>query len=134
MIESVFESHELILAGTGAHMVYPGHPLLLATIIMSAYPHFAAANAPTPYGWPAALGDTRIPGAGDHVYAAMRCLEIGVEGGAIDEMVEFARKYWTEGQAGGHAKNVEAGIAQAQAIEPKFRDLAASLLTTPADA
>jgi hypothetical protein len=132
MIESTFDSYELIRAETGSSPVYPGHPLVLATVIMRTFPDFATANAPTPYGWPLALGDCRIPGAGDHVYAAMRCLQIGADGGSIDEMVAYARAYWTEGEAGGHTKNVEAGVAQAQAIEPKFRELAAAWPAGPA--
>lgn len=109
---------------SGAPMVYPGHPLVLATAIMSVFGSFAEANAPTGHGWCAALGDDRIPGAGDHVGAAMRTLAVGVEGEGIDAMVAYANRYWEGGQAGGHHRNVAEGVAQAKAIEPAFRALA----------
>lgn len=111
---------------TGDWPVYPGHPLVLAAAIMAVFPDFETANAPTKHGWCAALGDSRIPGAGDHVGAAVRCLEIGAKGGTADQMIEYASRYWTEGNAGGHHKAVPAGQAQALAIEGKFRELAAS--------
>lgn len=105
---------------TGEWPVYPGHPLVLATAIMKVFPDFDAANAKTPHGWSAALGDGRIPGAGDHVGAAVRVLEIGAKGGGTQEMVTYANEYWTRGQAGGHVNAVAAGAAQAEAIRPHF--------------
>jgi len=106
---------------TGDWPVYPGHPLVLATAIMRVFATFAGANEPTEHGWCAALGDSRIPGAGDHVGAAMRTLELGSRGEGVDSMVAYATWYWEAGQAGGHIKNVEAGKAQAEKIEPHFR-------------
>jgi len=110
---------------TGDWPVYPGHPLVLATAIMSVFETFADANHPTGHGWCAALGDTRIPGAGDHVGAAMRTLELGARGAGTDAMIAHAREYWSYGQAGGHVKAVAAGAAQAEKIEPHFREIAA---------
>lgn len=118
--------HQFIHKATGEWMAYPGHPLVLAAAIMSIFPSYKEANAPTQYGWCEAVGDNRIPGAGDHVYAAMRCLSIGADGGTADQMIEYAKDYWNEGGAGGHAKNIEAGKRQAEAIEPSFRELAAA--------
>lgn len=109
---------------TGSGPVYPGHPLVLATAIMRVFPSFAAANAPSGHGWCVALADSRIPGAGDHVGAAMRTLELGSRGIAVDDLVAHAMRYWEEGQAGGHAKNVDAGKFQAGMIEPHFRAIA----------
>lgn len=74
-----FIIHEL----TGAWPVYPGHPLVLATAIMRVFPCFADANAPSGQGC-TALADSRIPGAGDHVGAAMRTLELGLNGEDAD--------------------------------------------------
>ncbi len=110
---------------TGDWPVYPGHPLVLATAIMAVFPDFATASAPTEHGWCVALGDNRIPGAGDHVGAAVRCLAIGAKGGTAEEMIEYASRYWVQGNAGGHHTAVPAGVEQATAIEPKFRELAA---------
>lgn len=110
---------------TGDWPVYPGHPLVLATAIMRVFATFAEANKPTEHGWCAALGDSRIPGAGDHVGSAMRTLELGSRGADADAMVAYAAQYWEAGQAGGHFKNVDAGKAQAERIEPHFREIAA---------
>ena len=118
------EGRQFIKSVTGNYPVYPGHPLVLATAIMEFYSDFPTANAPTEHGWCAALSDSRIPGAGDHVGAAVRCLSIGAEGGSVDEMVAAAGSYWERGQAGGHHGYVCAGIEQAKAVEPKFRELA----------
>ncbi len=110
---------------TGDWPVYPGHPLVLATAIMQIFPTYAAANLPTGHGWCAALGDSRIPGAGDHVGAAMQTLEMGFRGDTVDAMVAYASQYWESGQAGGHKENVADGRAQAEQIEPHFRSIAA---------
>lgn len=110
---------------TGGWPVYPGHPLVLATAIMRVFPTFADANLPTQHGWCAALGDSRIPGAGDHVGAAMRTLELGSRGHDADAMVAYASRYWEHGQAGGHLNKVAEGKAQAEKIEPHFREVAA---------
>src|SRR3989344_4472835 len=102
---------------TGSWPVYPGHPLVLATAIMRVFPSFGAANQATEHGWSAALADSRVPGAGDHVGAAMRTLELGSRGSDADAMIEYAARYWEAGQAGGHVKNQDAGRAQAGQIE-----------------
>lgn len=111
---------------TGDWPVYPGHPLVLATAIMAVFPDFETANAPTGHGGCVALGDSRIPGAGDHVGAAMRCLAIGAKGESVEQMIEYADRYWVGGNAGGHHKYVQAGVEQATAVEGKFRELAGS--------
>lgn len=111
---------------TGDWPVYPGHPLVLATAIMKVFASYEDANKPTESGWCEALGDSRIPGAGDHVGAAMRVLSLGANGQQADAMVASANEYWTNGRAGGHVKNVEAGLAQALKIETAFREAAAS--------
>lgn len=118
--------HTIAMNLTGRGVVYPGHPLVVATIIMEIYGSFDEANAPTGHGWCEALADHRIPGAGDHVGAAMRTLAIGAKGGTADEMIAYANGYWSEGNAGGHLKNVEAGLQQAEAFVARFRDLAAA--------
>jgi hypothetical protein len=113
--------HLIIQDLAGDWIVYPGHPLVLATVIMKTLADFDAANRPSGLGWCEALADSRIPGAGDHVGAAMSVLRVGAAGGSIDDMVVEARRYWTSGRAGGHVNNVDAGTAQADAIEPHFR-------------
>lgn len=125
---------EFIREVSGEWPVYPGHPLVLATAIMAVFPSFLSANKPTEHGWCVALGDSRIPGAGDHVGDAMSCLKIGSEGGTAEQMIENANRYWVDGYAGGHHKYIQAGIEQAAAIEAKFRELASSWPFTPASA
>ena len=119
---------------TGRYLVYPGHPLVIATAIMAVFPDYLAANQPTQNGWCVALGDQRIPGAGDHVGAAMRCLKIGSEGGSPEQMIEYASRYWVDGNAGGHHQYVQAGIEQAAAAESKFRELASEWPFAPCSA
>lgn len=128
MEQGAFIIHEL----TGDWPVYPGHPLVLATAIMRVFRTFAEANQPTEHGWCAALSESRIPGAGDHVGAAMRTLELGSRGEGVDSMVAYATRYWEAGQAGGHIKNVDAGKAQAEKIEPHFRAISEKWFKTAA--
>ncbi|WP_321907935.1 hypothetical protein [Burkholderia cepacia] len=108
--------------------VYPGHPLVLATIVMFAFDNFEAADEDTEHGWCRALADCRIPGAGDHVGAAMRVLRHGRAGWDADAMVAEAHRHWDQGQAGGHDKNVAPGRAQAVKIETVFRTKVATWL------
>ncbi|MEQ6436242.1 hypothetical protein V8Z74_14605 [Comamonas sp. w2-DMI] len=114
---------------TGQWPVYPGHPLVLATAIMRVFSSFTEANQATGHGYCQALADSRIPGAGDHVGAAMRALELGARGQDVDAMVAYAKQYWEHGQAGGHVKNVADGKAQAEKIEPHFRTIAPGWFT-----
>lgn len=104
----------------GEWPVYPGHPLVLATAIMNVFANFEEANAPSGNGFCQALGDSRIPGAGDHVSAAMGVLALGAAGRHAEQMVEAAVKFWESGQAGGHMQSVEAGRLQAEQIRPHF--------------
>ena len=97
---------------------------------MRVFPSFAEANSPSGHGWCTALGDSRIPGAGDHVGAAMRTLELGSRGYYADAMVAHAKKYWEDGRAGGHIKEVDAGRVQAEKVEPHFRAVAAEWFKT----
>jgi hypothetical protein len=110
----------LIRELTGNFPVYPGHPLVIATSIMHAFPDYAAASERTEHGSASAAASSLIPGAGDHVGAAMGVLGIGAKGGTPEEMVAYAYEYWNSGQAGGHVKYVDEGNAQADAIKPHF--------------
>jgi hypothetical protein len=116
----------LILSITGSYPVYPGHPLVVAATIMRLYESFDAANAPTGLGFSAAMGDNSVPGAGCHVGAAMWILKMGKDGMPPEDLIHAANDYWTRGQAGGHVKNVDAGMAQASAVESVFREQAAT--------
>lgn len=108
---------DFIRGVTGEWLIYPGHPLVLAQAIMEVFPDCLSSNKPTENGWRVALVDHQIPGAADHVGAAMRCLKIVSEGGTAEQMIEYATCYWVDGKAGGHQNNVQAGIEQVAAIE-----------------
>jgi hypothetical protein len=55
----------------------------------------------------------------------MRMLELGSRGADADTMIAHASRYWEAGQAGGHIKKLDAGMAQAERIEPYFRAVSA---------
>jgi len=107
---------------TGNYMIYPGHPLVLACAIMHQFKGIEAAIDRQGLGYEAAMASNNIPGAGCHVHAALTVLKKGAEGCSVDEMVLHANEYWVRGNAGGHDKNVEAGIDQAKALEKWFRE------------
>lgn len=98
---------------------------MLATAIMAVFPDFESASRPTEHGWSFAHSDSRIPGAGDHVGAAVSLLRLGSEGSNAEQMIEYGKRYWEQGKAGGHVDHVQAGSEQAVAIESAFRELAA---------
>ncbi len=123
-IDSELDTYRWQMEHLGEGVAYPGHPLVLATIIMCTFETFPKADEPTRHGWCQALADGRVPGAGDHVVGAMRVLRIGHEGGTVDAMVSEAQRYWDDGQAGGHVKNIDSGRAQAEKIEAAFRSRA----------
>ena len=100
--------------------VYPGHPLVLAVLIMRIFPNLQAAGSRSESGYPAALVDSDIPGAGCHVYAALRILQTRGDGVTPQRMIEQASEYWTRGKAGGHLKNVAEGIAHAEQFVGEF--------------
>lgn len=97
----------------GGDLAYPGHPLILATLVMSFFTSYGEASKLTEHGWEEALGDPRIPGAGDTVTAAMWILKAAADGASVEELVAQANGYWTRGRA---------GIEQARLVEPIFRE------------
>lgn len=107
----------------GASMtVYPGHSVVLATMVMMRYPDFATASRTEPgKNCPNALQDGFIPGAGCAVYAALRFLEYAQKEG-LDAAYDHAERYW-KGWENQHASNVEKGLEgrrQAILIQPLF--------------
>lgn len=102
-------------------LVFPGHPLVIATFIVRTFPSILDADERTEFGWCQAQSDERIPGAGDQVAVAMQCLRLGRGGASVDEIVAHARNAWLRGEAGGHRDQVAAGVAQADAVEAAFR-------------
>lgn len=105
---------------SGADLVFPGHPVVIACAIMTLYPNLAQVTAPATEGGSAeAMADGRVPGTGDCVRSALHAL---TSGASVSEMLETMRRYWSRSQAGGHMGNVDPGIAQAMKFEPYFRE------------
>lgn len=108
-----------IREASGADLVFPGHPVVIACAIIGLYGDLPQVNAATDLGSTQAMADQRVPGTGDCVRVALHALQ---SGGSISEMVDDMRRYWSRSQAGGHMGNVDPGIAQAMKLEPYFRE------------
>lgn len=129
-IESVKVSHmnalDLIKTLGEDELSQPGHPLVLATLIMKLYPSFAEASRGDEEGVRMAEADTRLPGEGEQIKAAVDALELLASGAPIDDVVMVAKDSWYRSWAGGRPDLIEAGQQQANRIEPQFRAVAAA--------
>lgn len=113
----------------GGALVYPGHPVPLAYLIMRAYPDLETALArdgDSP--WPAALGNQAIPGGGGEVRAALTLLTAIRDGSSPAEAVAKSSARWRDGRAGGHPRAVDPGQAQAEHVLARFYALLDSWL------
>lgn len=130
-----FDGAHAVLDATGEWPVYPGHPLTVAWEIMSVFPsHVEALRITTASGpnCPEAVADNRISGGGGEVHRACDLIRLAQQGAGADELIEWADQKWISGQAGGHLKAVEPGLAQAEKIKPLFaKKLAAWLAVHP---
>ena len=109
--------NEEALLGDGQFVQYPGHPTVLAALIVMKFPSFGEASVRLPGAtYPRALGDEDIPGAGSSVYAALGILEmIGKVG--IDDALIHAEDYWTELCAGDKKFPGEVELGREQAVK-----------------
>lgn len=106
-------------------IVYPGHPVAIAYLIMLEYASLAAAVA-RGRQHPSALENGGIPGAGSHVYAALWALKRGESLGA-DAALEYGDEYWRNNVADNVFSNCrERGQHQADCIRQKFREVFAT--------
>lgn len=106
------------------HSVYPGHPVTVGLLIMERYNTIDEALHPTIHGWPEAVGDGAIPGAGSEVHAAVHLLRsIALGERTPEEAVAYARKTW---HAGGHVDNVVPAQEQADRFTIAYLTKAAS--------
>lgn len=105
------------------HAVYPGHPLITATMIMDRYESLAHANfRPEGKDFGNALGDNFIPGAGCAVGSALRVLQVAQGPGGVEAAKAIAADYW-DGWERQHANNkgpAAKGRMQAERILPEF--------------
>lgn len=91
---------------------------------MACFPSFKVASSIDSDGYAHAANDSRIPGRVCHVGAALRILKQGYAGVSVEAMLKEADLYWSIGQAGGNAKNVEPGREQARQMMSFFREKA----------
>lgn len=107
----------------GELMVFPGHPIVLAYLIMHQFASLeeaAGADPESPSSYSRALACPAIPGGGGEVVTALRLLQ-ELKGSPEAEAV--SRRYsdrWVTGLAGGHSRNVTPGQAQADRIHAAF--------------
>jgi hypothetical protein len=118
------DGRAIIHEQTGTPLVEPGHPIVLAAVIMTCFPSLKAASSVDSDGYAHAANDSRIPGQVCHIGAALRILRQGCAGAGIESMVKEADLYWSIGQAGGNLKNVEPGREQARQMMALFREKA----------
>lgn len=106
-------------------VAYPGHPVVLATMVMERYSsleHATRREGDRDFG--NALSDSFIPGSGCAVSCALSVLQLA-QAGQREQALELARSYW-EGygkQSPLNAPNVAAGLAQLSLILPRFEAL-----------
>lgn len=107
----------------GESAVYPGHPITLAYLITQNYDSLAAVLAPCydNYGykqtWCAAVGDSRIPGAGGNVHAAVDLLKNLVAGNE-NEALTRALYLWKSHTDNCYEKYKVPGQEQANRVLP----------------
>lgn len=111
---------------------YPGHPISLAYFITQVYgDDIEEAYAETERGYPKALEDSRIPGAGGRVHAALELLHYLLNGEVDQEEVfsraediwhseskifsegrDCRRAYWDAGRPGGRLSGPRTYVGQ----------------------
>jgi len=100
----------------GEPVEYPGHPLVLATMVLDRYTSLDAAAD--------ALGDSFIIGSGCAVRCAMDVLEAALSGnaGALESAYVHAEHYWNgwATQTSSDAAGVTRGRVQADRMRPTF--------------
>lgn len=108
----------------GEHAEYPGHPIILACMLMDRYPDLNTAVRREPgreFG--NALSDNFIPGAGCAVHAALDTLRHAQEHG-LEAAYAHAERYWL-GWERQHPDNVPRaahGREQCERIKTRFED------------
>lgn len=106
----------------GEHIQYPGHPLVLACMVMDRYPSLDAACTVDPgMTFNRALGDSFIPGAGCAVHAALDTLRFAQKQG-LAAACEHAERYWQgwEAQSVQNAEGAAIGRRQAEKLKALF--------------
>lgn len=106
----------------GEHIQYPGHPLVLACMIMDRYPDLAlATEISAGADFSNAQRDSFLPGTGCAVTAALTTLRLAAEKGE-DAAIAHAAWYWDgwERQSTTNGEKASRGRAQATKMCPAF--------------
>lgn len=125
--------HEVL----GEFAVYPGHPVTLAYIITQVFDTYEEASGRScscgsglhlcGKGWPNALGDSAVPGAGGNVYGALDLLARLHKGMSWDDAIKHAVDYWDrcDSQKTAYPKRHQEGQEQAEKFLQKLKDQSA---------
>ncbi len=93
-----------------ARAIYPGHPVTIAWAIVNVYDNLDEALTQTEHGFPHALGNGSIPGAGGCVYNGLQFLVYLRDGMPSDEALAMADRMWADcdsQKAGGYSVHKE---------------------------
>lgn len=112
----------------GEAAVYPGHPVVVAYLIMKKFDTFEDASGKSPNcEYKNALVDNEIPGGGE-VHMALDLVKHITEGEDINDLFDEFSERWERGMAGGHTERVKPGQEQAERIKGKFIQFAGEWL------
>lgn len=101
-------------------VAFPGHPLVIAWIIMGRYQSLAEALDEEGTAIARVLADPHVPGGAALIDSAVSLLELGCSGTSIDDLVRHADAFWRDASP----VNLQQGLHQARTIEAQFRERA----------
>ncbi|TXG99948.1 MAG: hypothetical protein E6R08_00510 [Nevskiaceae bacterium] len=116
-------SYEWQMEVLGDNAEYPGHPVVLAAMVMDRYQSFEHAKGYRDGAqYYNAISDSFIPGAGCAVSSTMTVLKLALEHGPEAAFKE-AERYWQgwENQSPRNKERAENGRRQAELAKPLFR-------------
>lgn len=109
----------------GERIVYPGHPVVLAFLVVKRYASIDEATAlSSKSSQPRVIDDLEVYGSAGFLTEALRLLEDVRDGRSPIQAIEDAEARWVSTRADGHEGSVERGAAQSR----KVRDLLAAEL------
>lgn len=115
----------------GEFSIYPGHPIVIAWIIINTFDSWTTATAKREGAqYCEALSNAEIPGAGGNVYAAIDLLSNIFKGVSYDAAFECASEWWAscDSQMTCNPRRWEEGQDQADRVLERF---AAKIATWP---
>ena len=109
----------------GEHVQYPGHPVVIACMVMDRYASLAEAmDKPDGQTYGNALADSFLPGSGCAVYAGLELLSAAAKT-TLEDGLALATRYWEgyaeQGNSQEHAEKVARGLKQAEHLLPRLR-------------